>query len=259
MSKISIASLAVLVFVVAAAFAGEQQFKQSLARLAQQRYDVAMRRAQAEYDAAVEKARREYIANLEKAAQLAEKGGDSDEAAAIVAERDAVLAELTGTPVEKKDAAEDMTFGFDWADVYKTPARITVAALEPVVLTAPGDDSQWRAIPKALLTHPAAIYSKKTGGDAGVADFKVTNAGYVVVACHYGYEGNTQGDWDEKRWTKKDFQQNGWTLLTEEQLGGPLVQKNGREYTLFVKKVDAGYSMRLRCNKYEPPLLIVFK
>ena len=45
MSKISIASLAVLVFVVAAAFAGEQQFKQSLARLAQQRYDVAMRRA----------------------------------------------------------------------------------------------------------------------------------------------------------------------------------------------------------------------
>jgi hypothetical protein len=61
----------------------------------------------------------------------------------------------------------------------------------------------------------------------------------------------------EKRWTAEQFVENGWQRLSEEDVGGPLIHGSGREQVIFVKQLRKGEELRLRCNKYDPPFLIV--
>jgi serine/threonine protein kinase len=147
----------------------------------------------------------------------------------------------------------------DWAAISRTPARIEAATLEPVPLVASEDKKAWQRIPTALSQHHAIIYSGRTGRDGGVADFKVARTGVLLLACNFSYQGNAGGDWKEKRWTKEQFQEHGWQLIDRADLGGVLVKGDGREQDVFMKPVQEGEEFRLRCNKYDPPFVIVFE
>jgi hypothetical protein len=106
---------------------------------------------------------------------------------------------------------------------------------------------------------PAVILAGRTGRDGGVADFRVTRSGVLLLACNFSYQGNSSGDWKEKRWTKEQFQDHGWRLLDPAELGGLLIKGDGREQDVFMKEVTEGDEFRLRCNKYDPPFVIVFE
>jgi serine/threonine protein kinase len=148
---------------------------------------------------------------------------------------------------------------FDWAMIAASSARIDSATLEPVPLVASAETGGWQRIPSAVFQRGAVIYSGRTGRDGGVADFKVARAGTLLLACNFSYQGNAGGDWKEKRWTKEQFQEHGWQLIDPADLGGVLVKGDGREQDVFMKQVRQGEEFRLRCNKYDPPFVIVFE
>lgn len=145
----------------------------------------------------------------------------------------------------------------DWSAIYGRSAGVRVMGAEPVWLTA-SEESGWERVPPALRKRPALVHSDRENEHNGVADIDVTRDGILLVACNYGYQGNNSGDWDEKRWTKEQFVENGWTLVPDKDLGGVLVKKGGREQVVFMRHVKKGENYRLRCNKYDPPFAIVF-
>ena len=57
--------------------------------------------------------------------------------------------------------------------------------------------------------------------------------------------------------TKEQFIKNGWTEVSQDQLGGALINHDVKEQVVFMKQVKRSEKYRLRCNKYEPPHLIV--
>ena len=84
----------------------------------------------------------------------------------------------------------------------------------------------------------------------GVVKFEVIESGLLMIAVHFGYQGNVYGGWYEERMTLADFQNTGWTdtgltLVTREH--------QSRTYMIFEKVVETGQTYTLRCNKYEPP------
>ena len=128
--------------------------------------------------------------------------------------------------------------------------------MKPVPLVASEGKSAWVRVPD-LFTNRQAMIFMPTGPVNGVADYKVTKGGHLLVACDYSYQGNSSGGWQEQRWTRQQFYAHGWLEATTEDLGGVLVNGGNREQVVFVKKVAAGESGRLRCNKYGPPHFIV--
>lgn len=213
---------------------------------AERAYAEAKQNAARVYNRSVTEAHSAYLASLERAIVQETKAGHLDAAVALRDRRDA--ARRNGPP---------LIAAIDWVKVYKNSAKINAIALEPIPLKESNDKQGWQRVPAALQRKPAIIYMS-TGRDNGVADFEVVKDGIVLLACSYNYQGNSQGDWQETRWTKEQFMENGWTLISSEELDGVLVGGTGQEHTVFMKQVRTGEKYRLRCNKYEPPHVIVF-
>ncbi len=144
----------------------------------------------------------------------------------------------------------------NWSDVRRNPAELDVFNMEPIPLSAGVGKKAWVRIPDQLEQQSMLIYMP-TGPCNGVADYKVTRAGFLLVACNYDYQGHGNGDWQKRSWEVDDFKDNGWRELTEAQLGGVLVKGDNREQIIFIKRVSEGENGRLRCNKYDPPYFIV--
>jgi len=161
----------------------------------------------------------------------------------------------TNRPVSSRPKIQRMTV--DWEQVWSEPAAVEVFRMKPVPLVAGGEDkTAWVRVPDLFTKQPAMIFMA-TGPVNGVADYKVTKGGYLLVACDYTYKGNSSGSWLEERWTRQQFYKHGWREATAKDLGGVLVSGDNHRQVVFVKKVVAGESGRLRCNKYGPPHFIV--
>ena len=78
-----------------------------------------------------------------------------------------------------------------------------------------------------------------------------------MLAVNYDYQGNKDGDWDKEVWTARDFKSKGWNQLDAKELGGDLVKADGRAQTIFAKRLKKGTKDRIRCNKYDPPYVIL--
>lgn len=233
-------------------------------------YAEAIKVAETAYNLAVSGAHAAYLAALKKALTEETKAGHLDEALEIRDLRDAakesgppLIQKVLAKPAEQPalvpgDADNADAAKMNWARLHKACAQIKTITLEPRILVEEVDNEKgWQRVPDAFKRHRAAIYMG-TGKDNGVADFEVTKDGTIFLACNYSYQGNSSGDWDETRWTKEQFIQDGWTEVSQDQLGGLLVRVNGREQVIFMKQVKRGEKYRLRCNKYEPPYVIVF-
>ena len=55
----------------------------------------------------------------------------------------------------------------------------------------------------------------------------------------------------------KDFKARGWHPFTQHELGGALVKGDGRAREIYGKNVKKGCHEHLRCNKYDPPYLVL--
>jgi len=61
----------------------------------------------------------------------------------------------------------------------------------------------------------------------------------------------------KERWEEKRFKAKGWHLFSKNEAGGILVKGDGKTQEVFAKKVKKGDKERIRCNKYDPPYLIL--
>lgn len=148
-------------------------------------------------------------------------------------------------------------YKLDWTRLSTTSARVQSLTSDPIILTESTRNNGWQRVPDAFKRHHAVVYMEKDSY-YGVVDFEVVQDGALFLACDFGYQGNPSGDWIEKRWTKEQFINNGWTEVPQDQLGGVLVDSHGGEHVVFMKQVERGEKYRLRCNKYRPPRVIVF-
>lgn len=143
-----------------------------------------------------------------------------------------------------------------WDAMQQSPATIEVANMKPVPLAESEGKEAWTKVPEQLKKRGAMVFMPAAPVN-GIADFKVLADGYVLVACNYDYQGNRQGKWDEEDWDERKFRSKGWDKLTNGELGGPLVKGGNREQVVFAKQLKKGTTARLRCNKYDPPFLII--
>ena len=135
-------------------------------------------------------------------------------------------------------------------------AQIEVVNMRSVPLVESGDRDGWAKVPPPLLKYGAIIYLPPGKYD-GLSQIKVTGDGYLLVACNFDYQGNNHGNWASEAWDAKKFKSNGWHELTKRELAGELVKGNGRAQVVFSKHVHKGETLRLRCNKYDPPYPIL--
>ena len=149
----------------------------------------------------------------------------------------------------------------DLRAIAKTPAIISVLNMKPVPLATSTLKEGWANIPALLTNHGATIFMPPPGNNGavnGVANIEIQADGYLIIACNWDYQGNSSGDWEKDRWTESKFKSKGWDRLNKGELGGELISNNSkRVQTLFFKKVKKGETMRLRCNKYDPPFPIL--
>ncbi len=227
---------------------------------ATRKYEQAVGDAQKTYDNTVKAAHSAYIAALNKAIEAETKAGNLDRALSIRDLRDA--AQKAAPPVAPSDKqAQPDDAALDVNHFLLKSAQITSSTIDSMDLreSKKEDRKGWQRVPAKLRNKRAVIYSVGKGKSVGAADFQVSKDGVILLACNFGYQGHSDGDWDKKRWTKEQFVENGWTEVTEEQLGGVLVKGDGREQTVFIKRVKRGEQFRLRCNKYDPPFVIVIQ
>ncbi len=148
-------------------------------------------------------------------------------------------------------------------DVRVEGAAVDVEMYRPTPLMPVNPDPQlaprpggWLRVPD-FLGKDAQIYSLTSlpyeDVSAGVSKVRVTKAGLMIIACHFGYEGTLAGGWRE-------------TTLTLEQLTGlgfkpvgTAVSTKGRDYVLMAREMKADEQMNLRVNKFEPPYVITMK
>lgn len=133
-------------------------------------------------------------------------------------------------------------------------AKIRMFNLKPVILNQTEGTSGWKQVPKEL--RGAAIFSEGVSGgviadSGGVAAFEVLESGFACVACDYSYQGNPGGGWVEERWTEDDFVKNGWRKVAD------LTANDSKVWGVFAKQLRKGERIRLRCNKYFPPYVIL--
>ena len=133
------------------------------------------------------------------------------------------------------------------------PATVDMMLLKPTRLKESADKEQgrWARVPNALVG--ASIFATPPTGANGIADFKVTKSGQIYLALNYDYQGNSSGGWTEERWMPGDFMAAGWAQVR----GAQMVAWSNRTYSIFTRKVEQGEQFRLRCNKYEPPYVIL--
>lgn len=121
---------------------------------------------------------------------------------------------------------------------------------EPLVAAPSKEAGKWARAPDEFKGYRIASKGKNR---SGVADFEVTGSGHLYVACNYAYQGNSGGGWQKERWAQKDFIDHGWQLVPDLEL----IAWNKRSHVIFSKYCKAGEKYRLRCNKYEPPYVIL--
>lgn len=191
------------------------------------------------YNAAVKRAYDEYLKQLDVAMRGATRAGDlegalriRDEIATLKEQRPAFMGDKPPVaPVGDNQAAGRLPAAagrFEWRDVHRNSARVELPTLEVVPLAASGQKFGWQRVPQSLDRRGAVTYSKEIGKDAGYADFRVARAGLLVIACNFSPEGKDDGDWKKTRWTKEQFIENGWSLVSDEELGGAAPQRAGR-------------------------------
>jgi hypothetical protein len=148
------------------------------------------------------------------------------------------------------------SYALDWEAAKRNAGEVTVVNCAPIPLTA--ENGKFLKIPQKLSDAGAQIFVEANGKKTGnTADFAVTKEGWVLIAAHYGYEGNTQGNWLKERWDEKQFKKRGWQVLQKTEMGGPLVDKENREWMVFAKRLKAGETARMVTNKYSYPHIIV--
>ncbi|MEP6672100.1 MAG: hypothetical protein ABJF10_23255 [Chthoniobacter sp.] len=144
----------------------------------------------------------------------------------------------------------------DWEALSHTPALIEVVGMQSSPLVESTDKKSWVKVPPAFLKYGAVIYMPPDKGN-GVADIKVNSDGYLLLACNYDNQGNKGGNWAEEVWDEKTFKIKGWHALSAHELDGELVKGDNRAQVVFTKQVHKGETLRLRCNKYDPPYPIL--
>ena len=187
------------------------------------------------------------IADVTKLRHKYLKASDAQRAAAAAK----ALAELRrNTDFQPKQAKKKL---FVEAIVDAKPAAVKMMLLKParLVETENSEKGPWARVPNALLG--ASIYATPRTGANGTADFTVTKSGQICLALNYDYQGNGSGGWTEERWMATDFMAAGWAQVR----GTQMVAWNNRTYPIFTRKVEKGETFRLRCNKYEPPFVIL--
>ena len=161
---------------------------------------------------------------------------------------------VTSRPVSRPTPVQRATVSLE--QIRREAAVVEVSGMRSIPLAVSLGKTGWSRIPSELLKFQTAIFASEAKVN-GVADYKVTKGGYLVVACNYDYQGNDSGNWVEERWTRAQFYSNGWRELVVEDLGGALVDGQNRQHAVFVKGVATGATGRLRCNKYSPPYFII--
>lgn len=163
---------------------------------------------------------------------------------------------VTKPPREAAKPVEIQKATVSLEQIRREAAEVEVIGMKLVPLVVGSGKTAWSRIPQDLLKFKTQVFASEVRSK-GVAEYKVTKGGYLVVACNYSYQGNDSGDWVEHRWKREQFYANGWRELVPEDVGGPLMDGQNRHHVLFVKGVTAGQSGSLRCNKYSPPYFIV--
>jgi hypothetical protein len=144
----------------------------------------------------------------------------------------------------------------DWGAISFSPAQIEVVGMQPVPLVESTDKNGWARVPAVFLKYGAVIYTPANKSE-GVADITVTADGYILVACNYDYQGNKSGKWSEEAWDEKKFKSKGWHEMSKHELDGELVKGDNKAQVIFSKQVHKGETLRVRCNKYDPPFPIL--
>ena len=135
-------------------------------------------------------------------------------------------------------------------------ASVEVSNMKAVPLAASGDDKGWMRVPEKLAEGKAIVFMPD-GPTNGVADIKVIESGWLMLACNYDYQGNDSGEWKDDLWDEARFSKEAWQKLVKEDLGGDLLKANNRAQTIFTKFIKKGQTLRLRCNKHDPPYPIL--
>ncbi|HYE18092.1 MAG TPA: hypothetical protein VEA69_06595, partial [Tepidisphaeraceae bacterium] len=139
-------------------------------------------------------------------------------------------------------------------------ATIESDVYEPVPLEegATRQGSGTWALPESFKKLKLQVYSqkKKGAGQDGMTEFRVTKAGTILIACNWDYQGNDGGGWKATRMSQQQFVEQGWRVVANEQLGGVL-KLGKREQIIFSRDAKVGETFKLRCNKYDPPFVIL--
>ena len=209
-----------------------------------------------------------YRKQLEELRGNLTKEGKIDAALLVQQEIDNLGSELvlpTPTELAGKPSSPPTTFSKPPNQI-RTPSDLAghAAALEvdkmkvSVLsdLKTKDDNPMWKSIPESLAGQNALMIFP-TEGTGGVAKYKVTKSGFALLACNYSYQGNSGGGWQDTRWTKEKFEDEGWKVFDEKDMGGKLIKADDREQIIFYKKLEAGEEGELRCNKYDPPYFIL--
>jgi hypothetical protein len=214
-------------------------------------YASKMRAARAVYERAAKGVHADFLDDLEKLVREETQAGRIESAVAVRDWRAGF--EKAGPPAPRIVEPDPGPFG--WEAAVASPAKIRI----PDITAVPFDPASkaFKSVPQKFAEHPAEVYTKFKDKYKGVADVTVLDSGWLFVGCHYGYQGEA-GSWAKQRWTEQDFVKNGWQRLSKDEVGGPFVMASGREQVVFVKFVRAQEQMKLRCNKYDPPFVILF-
>ena len=147
----------------------------------------------------------------------------------------------------------------NWELLRSEPAQISSTSYSPrPLIDSQEDKTAWQKVPPRLQ-RSSDVYDQKSGnGPSAVMEFEVTKSGYLILACHFGTQGNGGGDWQQTRLKREDFESRGWQAIDDATLGGSVVARN-RQQVVFAKWVVKGEKYSLRCNKYDPPFAILFK
>ena len=86
-----------------------------------------------------------------------------------------------------------------------------------------------------------------------MANFTVTKSSRIFLALNYDYQGNSSVGWTAERLSAGQFMARDWARVRSAEM----ISCNNRTYRLFTRVGKAGERFRLRCNKYEPPYVIV--
>lgn len=147
---------------------------------------------------------------------------------------------------------------FDWAGAGSGLGAVDVKESHPAKIEDGFLGKPWRDVPTFLTKLNPIVLTPKTGS-VGFVEYTVTRSGWVFFVSNFGGEGRG-GAWEQERWDEARMQKEGWTEITADERGGPLVQdpQGTRVWKMFAKRLAAGDSGKLRTAKYTAPHFLSF-